>query len=316
MTFEEDLTKRRIDVTAFAAGEPNRFAEWQQMYAQMHPNSFYISVKMVLNDVRRKFWLAEAVKPAVAVTADAPAKPIARRATIPGAAKPAVSVPPAAEPTEQPESKPTPAAPARGRAVIRKPIASPEATNATDITPPAMPAVPAETSPATPAPRPRPVFRKPTPAVSSEEPTANQEQIAEDKTNHAAPFHTNPDPETEVPAPKPSRPRLVIKRPVPKSETENVSATVVPPVETKPESEMPTEVPTSANEPVKATPPRPRPVMRRPQPPAEENVPPALESAVKPAEEKPTAEPAAAAKPLRPRPVFKRPAKPEDNSEQ
>ena len=68
MTFEEYLTKRRVNVAAFAAGEPPRFAEWQVWYGQMHPESFYLMVKMVLNDVRRKFWLAEVPKP-VAVAA-------------------------------------------------------------------------------------------------------------------------------------------------------------------------------------------------------------------------------------------------------
>ncbi len=104
MTFEEDLTKRRIDITAFAAGDPARYAEWKAMYGQMHPNSFYVSVKMVLNDVRRKFWLAEAAKPVVTAT-DAPAKPVTRRASIPGtgAAKPETKplvVAPMPEPTE------------------------------------------------------------------------------------------------------------------------------------------------------------------------------------------------------------------------
>jgi hypothetical protein len=80
MTFEEDLTKRRIDVAAFAAGDPQRYAEWRGMYAQMHPNSFYGALKMVINDVRRRFWLAEALKPAAA---EAPAKPAVRRAAIP-----------------------------------------------------------------------------------------------------------------------------------------------------------------------------------------------------------------------------------------
>jgi len=321
MTFEEDLTKRRIDVAAFATGEPDRFAEWREMYAQMHPNSFYISVKMVLNDVRRKFWLAEAVKPA-AVAADVPAKPVVRRAAIPGAAKPTVPANSgSADPTNQPENKSAPTAPARGRAVIRKPAtASPEATSAPETTPPVTPAVPPEAPPTTPAPRPRPVFRKPTAAVPPEEPTANQEQIAEDKTNHATSFHTNPDPETEVPAPKPPRPRPVIKRPVAKAETGAENAASVPPIETEQESDKLTKEPVAAtepvNEPVKATPPRPRPVMRRPNPPAPDEVLSMPAAAEQPAGEESAGETAAEAKPPRPRPVFKRPAKPADNQEQ
>ena len=59
MTFEEYLTKRRIDVAAFAAGDPARFAEWQLWFSQMHPDSFLVEVKMVINDVRRFSVLAE-----------------------------------------------------------------------------------------------------------------------------------------------------------------------------------------------------------------------------------------------------------------
>jgi len=317
MTFEEDLTKRRIDVAAFATGDPERFAQWQQMYAQMHPNSFYVSVKMVLNDIRRRFWLAEAVKPATAISAEAPAKPVTRRAAIPGAPKPAAPTPPVA-PNEQPESKP--AAPVKGRAVIRKPaVSSPEANNAPETAPAVTPEVPPETPPASPSPRPRPVIRKPAPAATSEESPVNQAQIIQDHTNHAAPFHTNPDPETAAPVPKPPRPRPVIKRPVTSSETNKGHAAMVPPPEIKPENEKPeaVPVPAPATEPVKATPPRPRPVMRRPNPPAEENVPPVSAIAAdKAVGEEPGGDPAPSSKPLRPRPIFKRPQKPEGNSEQ
>ena len=45
MTFEEYLTRRRVDVAAFAAAEPQRFAEWQVWFGQMHPESFYVAVK-------------------------------------------------------------------------------------------------------------------------------------------------------------------------------------------------------------------------------------------------------------------------------
>ena len=96
MTFEEYLTKRRVNVAAFAAGEPQRFAEWQHWFGQMHPESFYLMVKMVLNDVRRNYWLAEVPKPVVVAASDettpASARPAGRRAAIsrPSAAAPAV----------------------------------------------------------------------------------------------------------------------------------------------------------------------------------------------------------------------------------
>src|SRR6476620_2318529 len=100
MTFEEFLTKRRVNVADFAAGEPQRFAEWQQWFGQMHPESFYTMVKMVLNDVRRKFWLAEVPKPvAVAVSNETatPARPAGRRAAI---SRPAASANPEAQTPE------------------------------------------------------------------------------------------------------------------------------------------------------------------------------------------------------------------------
>ncbi|MDX5437093.1 MAG: hypothetical protein LPK03_07855, partial [Pontibacter sp.] len=52
MTFEEYLVKKRINKAAFAAEDPARYEAWEEMYAQMHPNSFYVAVKMVLNNVR------------------------------------------------------------------------------------------------------------------------------------------------------------------------------------------------------------------------------------------------------------------------
>src|SRR5687768_8842644 len=94
MTFEEYLTKRRVNVAAFAAGCPNGFAHWQNRFGQMHPESFTLEVKMVLNDVRKKFWLAEVPKPVVAEseTATAAPRPAGRRAAI---ARPAAPTEPA-----------------------------------------------------------------------------------------------------------------------------------------------------------------------------------------------------------------------------
>ena len=59
MTFEEYLVKKRINTAAFAAGDPARFVAWADMYTQMHQNSFYIATKMVINDVRLRYHLAE-----------------------------------------------------------------------------------------------------------------------------------------------------------------------------------------------------------------------------------------------------------------
>jgi len=331
MTFEEDLTKKRVDVAAFAAGDPDRFAEWRQMYAQMHPNSFYISVKMVLNDVRRRFWLAEAVKPVLASVPEVAAKPAARRATIPGAAKQNLSAtemntlpPPTTEPTESAENKP--AAPVRGRAIIRKPAAAnPDETNAPERIPPTIADTAAETPATPPNPRPRPIIRKPV-TISPEETTSQQEQIAQDNTNHATAFHTNPDPapemDKETAAPKPPRPRPVIKRPAANSASKDEETSIISNQDLPTKTEEGTKLAEAPKEPAPSMSPRPRPVMRRPSPPAESNVNPMSEAAVSPGTEKPVGEEpsgelaAALPKPPRPRPVIKRPPKPDNNQEQ
>src|SRR5688572_15163512 len=135
MTFEEYLTKRRVNVAAFAAAEPQRFAEWQNWFGQMHPESFYTMVKMVLNDVRRNYWLAEVPKPAATAetTESAVAAPVrlaGRRAAVP---RPATSSSETAKPEIQLVTEPS---------EITKPIAGITETKADEETPVAKPARP------------------------------------------------------------------------------------------------------------------------------------------------------------------------------
>ncbi|MDX5443978.1 MAG: hypothetical protein LPJ89_09385, partial [Hymenobacteraceae bacterium] len=120
MTFEEFLAKKRIDNAAFETGEPERYWQWKEMYAQMHPNSFLIQVKMIINDVRLRYHLAEV--PAQTAAAKPAAKPVVRRAA-PAAAKPATPTP--AEETDKP-ARPVVKRPARPAAVIRKPTPEPD----------------------------------------------------------------------------------------------------------------------------------------------------------------------------------------------
>ncbi|EJF11786.1 hypothetical protein [Pontibacter sp. BAB1700] len=123
MTFEEYLVKKRINKEAFAAEDPARYQAWESMYAQMHPNSFYVAVKMVLNNVRLRYHLREEDVPKPATTA-AP-RPAARRAAAP-VPKPEAESPaaiPAAPdvPQETIEEKPViPAAAPKPRPVVRR----------------------------------------------------------------------------------------------------------------------------------------------------------------------------------------------------
>lgn len=190
MTFEEYLTKRRVNVAAFAAGEPQRFAEWQHWFGQMHPDSFYVMVKMVLNDVRRNYWLEEVPKPVAAPaseTAAAPARPAGRRAPL---ARPVTATSETAK-TEIPTetfAKPAPE--------ISK--TKPAETGTSEET--------AAAKPARPVFKPRAVIKKP--ATTSAEET-NPETSETEKAAEAKPATEN----AEAVPPKPARPRAVIKRP-------------------------------------------------------------------------------------------------------
>ena len=57
MTFEEYLVSKKINVVAFQNGEAARFVEWQQLFEQVHPDSFTAQKKFLLNDVRRRYLL-------------------------------------------------------------------------------------------------------------------------------------------------------------------------------------------------------------------------------------------------------------------
>jgi len=55
MTFDEYLSQKRIDVNQFQQAEPDRYAAWQREFEQMHPESFTVQKKFLLNDTRRKY---------------------------------------------------------------------------------------------------------------------------------------------------------------------------------------------------------------------------------------------------------------------
>ena len=55
MTFEEYLVQKKIDSNQFLTNEPVRYAEWKSEFAQMHPESFTVQKKFMLNDTRKKY---------------------------------------------------------------------------------------------------------------------------------------------------------------------------------------------------------------------------------------------------------------------
>ncbi|WP_345165826.1 hypothetical protein [Nibribacter koreensis] len=326
MTFTEFLVKRRIDEAAFAAGDAGRYAQWQTLYAQMHPNSFYNSVKMVLNDVRRRFHLAQA--PVEAVPAPAKPKPVIRRAPsaapvadateqAPVSRQPAEIVAQQSAPmmeekkTEEVSSSET-SKPAKPRPVFKRPAPAPAASEQAPASPEKSEPVPEIPAP---APRPRPVFKRPSAAAS----VPDQQ-----------PVEKAPEPKAESPAvdsPTPPRPRPVFKRPAATPETKADEIVGQEPfLASNPENSPKTElesgaVSTSAAEAKPATP-RPRPVFKRPSAEVKgEGSTEELSSLNQPLPEptqEPTVETTHSAKPPRPRPVFKRPSAPvePENEEQ
>lgn len=313
MTFEEYLIKKRINRDAFAAEDPGRYQAWESMYAQMHPNSFYVAVKMVLNNVRLRYHLREEDVPRPATTS-AP-RPAARRAapasSTEAAAPDAVSEVPAAIPAtpdvpqETTEEKPViPAAAPKPRPVVRRPAAL--QTPAAEDEAPAL-AKQAEEAAKPAAPRARPVIKRPAALAKPEDQATNEEQDKQAIPEQAATAEASGE------MPKPARPRPVIKRP---------AALQKPPEgEEQPALEQPAEgiAPASETASEAPKPPRPRPVIKRPialqkpveeqqlgsgieaGPAAAETAPTGIESPVQPADE-------GAPKPARPWPVMKRPA--------
>lgn len=60
--FELYLTKKRIDHKSFKDAEPERFQEWESLFMLVHPKSFTQQKLFIINQIRRRYWLEEAVK--------------------------------------------------------------------------------------------------------------------------------------------------------------------------------------------------------------------------------------------------------------
>lgn len=55
MSFDEFLGLKKIDAARFRAAEPARFAEWAELFPRLHPESFTMQKKFLINDVRRRY---------------------------------------------------------------------------------------------------------------------------------------------------------------------------------------------------------------------------------------------------------------------
>ncbi len=58
-SFEEYLRIKKIDSARFKLQEPSLFEEWEQLFSEVHPDSFTAQKKFLINPVRRRFPLQE-----------------------------------------------------------------------------------------------------------------------------------------------------------------------------------------------------------------------------------------------------------------
>jgi len=55
MTFTEYLTQKKIDADQFKQAEPERYDQWEREFEQVHPESFTVQKKFLINDTRRRY---------------------------------------------------------------------------------------------------------------------------------------------------------------------------------------------------------------------------------------------------------------------
>jgi hypothetical protein len=84
--FETYLTENMIDGQAFKLSEPERWQIFKDLFEKVHPNSFTMQKKFLLNDLRRLYYL-KPQKPETTTEAEQtqtikPAKPVIKRAPI------------------------------------------------------------------------------------------------------------------------------------------------------------------------------------------------------------------------------------------
>ena len=57
MSFDEYLIAKKIDGQRFKKAEPTLYTEWAVLFEVVHPDSFTVQKKFLLNAVRRQYLL-------------------------------------------------------------------------------------------------------------------------------------------------------------------------------------------------------------------------------------------------------------------
>ena len=87
MTFEDYLSSKKINSALFRDSEPTRWEEFRASFEGVHPNSFTMQKKFLLNDLRRRYHLPIPDPNPTVLPTDKPADPSAE--TVPTTTKPA-----------------------------------------------------------------------------------------------------------------------------------------------------------------------------------------------------------------------------------
>jgi hypothetical protein len=57
MSFEEYLVQKKINGEVFRKKKPDLYAEWKALFEEVHPESFTLQKKFLINNIRREFLL-------------------------------------------------------------------------------------------------------------------------------------------------------------------------------------------------------------------------------------------------------------------
>lgn len=79
MTFEEYCLSKKIDPKAFASGDPDKWNELKNLFDQVHPNSFTLQKKFLINNLRHAYLLKETLTKTSSESKKATPKPVVKK---------------------------------------------------------------------------------------------------------------------------------------------------------------------------------------------------------------------------------------------